>query len=94
MPGHALGRDQPFRDELAALRTAEAAIEPGHPHDDGDEGAGEAEEDPHPDAGRLPEQGEVVTPDVPQSLPAEGQPANRLGLARGWSTPATRSWPG
>ena len=85
-----------FRDELAALRESEAAIDPGHPDDDGDAGAGQAEETRILMRGDFRSKGEAVTPGVPRSLPRipEGAPANRSGGATGWWTRATRSWLG
>ena len=90
-------RSRPFRDELAALRKAEEEIDRRHPDDDGDEGAGGAEGDPHPDAGRTSgARARAVTPRraVPPPHPRgpAGQPARPGALAGG--PRRTRSWPG
>ena len=75
---------QPFRGELAALRKAEEAIDRAIPT------TMVMKEQETPRAthilmrGDFRSKGEAVTPDVPRSLPRipDGQPANRLGLAR------------
>ena len=75
---------RPFRDELAALRKAEGAIDRAIPTTMVMKEQEKPRETHILMRGDFRSKGEVVTPDVPQSLPRipEGQPANRLGLAR------------
>ena len=75
---------QPFRDELAALRKAEGAIDRAIPTTMVMKEQEKPRETHILMRGDFRSKGEVVTPDVPQSLPRipDGQPANRLGLAR------------
>ena len=75
---------RPFRDELAALRKAEGAIDRAIPTTMVMKEQEKPRETHILMRGDFRSKGEIVTPDVPQSLPRipEGQPANRLGLAR------------
>ncbi len=75
---------QPFRGELTALRAAEGAIDRAIPTTMVMKEQAKPRDTHVLMRGDFRSKGETVTPDVPQSLPRipDGQPANRLGLAR------------